>query len=154
MGQLLYKDDHEGLKLFEYEVPIGKSNNSLDHYEDLMSKYGEWTSFKREVRLSGLLESGKRVQFDIESISITVPLGEGDRIVSVQSSAVSIKSMSFILKEDKIEKLTIKCKPLATPMGRIVQEILGQLGRIDIKPRIIDGKVGYFYVDAHERPAA
>ncbi len=149
MGQL-FKDwskSEDNLEYFDYEVLL--NNNTLDQFEDLMSKYKEWTSFKRNIRLTNILESGKRIQFDIESISMFAQLGNSGNMITLQHSALSIKAMSFILKENKIDKLTLRCRVLSTPMGKVVKELMENSIGMDLIPNIIDNKVVYFYVDTH-----
>ena len=104
MGQL-FKDwstsEDDDIEDFDYEVLL--NNNTLDQFEDLMSRYKEWTSFKRDIILTNVLESGKKIQFDIESISMFAQLGNFGNVVSLQMSVLIIKSMSFILKENKVQ---------------------------------------------------
>jgi hypothetical protein len=157
MGQL-FKDwshldpsESDDLEDFDYEVLL--NNNTLDQFEDMMSRYKEWTSFKRDIRLTSILESGKRIQFDIESISMFAQLGNSGNMITLQHSALSIKAMSFILKENKIDKLTLRCRVLSTPMGKVVKELMENSMDIDLKPHIIDNKVVYFYVDTYETAA-
>lgn len=149
MGQLFRKDlDDIDIKYFDFEVSL--KDNTLDQYEKMMSRYSEWKNFKRDIRLTSLLESGKRIQFDIEEISMFVPIGCEDIIVSLQLSTLEIKSMSFILKEDKVEKLTLKCKTLETPMGKVVRDLMDACFPIEIRQNIIDGKINYFYVESEK----
>lgn len=154
MGQV-FKDwstsEDDNLKDFDYEVLL--NNNTLDQFEDLMSRYKEWTSFKRDIRLTSILESGKKIQFDIESISLNAQLGNSGNMISMQLSVLIIKGMSFILKENKIEKLTLRCRLLETSMGKVVKELMENSMNIDLKPHIIDDKVVYFYVDTYETAA-
>ena len=154
MGQL-FKDwstsEDDDIEDFDYEVLL--NNNTLDQFEDLMSRYKEWTSFKRDIILTNVLESGKKIQFDIESISLMAQLGNFGNVVSLQMSVLIIKSMSFILKENKVQKLTLRCKFLSTPMGKVVKELMENSMDIDLKPHIIDNKVVYFYVDTYETAA-
>ena len=153
MGQL-FKDwstEDNDIEYFDYEVLL--NNNTLDQFEDLMSRYKEWTSFKRDIILTNVLESGKKIQFDIESISLMAQLGNFGNVVSLQMSVLIIKSMSFILKENKVEKLTLRCKVLSTPMGKVVKELMENSMDIDLKLHIIDNKVVYFYVDTYETAA-
>ena len=151
----LFKDwstsEDDDIEDFDYEVLL--NNNTLDQFEDLMSRYKEWTSFKRDIILTNVLESGKKIQFDIESISLMAQLGNFGNVVSLQMSVLIIKSMSFILKENKVEKLTLRCKVLSTPMGKVVKELMENSMDIDLKPHIIDNKVVYFYVDTYETAA-
>ena len=152
MGQLFNDwSNIDNLEDFDYEVLL--NNNTLDQFEDLMSKYKEWTSFKRDIRLTSILEAGKKIQFDIESISLNAQLGNFGNVVSLQMSVLIIKSMSFILKENKIEKLTLRCRLLETPMGKVVKELMENSMTVDLKPHIIDNKVVYFYVDTYETAA-
>ena len=154
MGQL-FKDwstsEDDDIEDFDYEVLL--NNNTLDQFEDLMSRYKEWTSFKRDIILTSILESGKKIQFDIESISMFGQFGNSGNILSLQMSVLIIKSMSFILKENKIEKLTLRCRLLETPMGKVVKELMENSMTVDLKPHIIDNKVVYFYVDTYETAA-
>jgi hypothetical protein len=149
MGQLFkdWSESEDNLEDFDYEVLL--KNNTLDQFEDMMSRYKEWTSFKRDIRLTSILESGKRIQFDIESISMFAQLGNSGNMISLQQSALSIKAMSFILKENKIDKLTLRCRVLSTPMGKVVKELMENSMGMDLIPNIIDNKVVYFYVDTH-----
>lgn len=149
MGQLFdnWSESEDNIKDFDYEVLL--NNNTLDQFEEMISKYKEWTEFKRDIRLASILESGKRIQFDIESISIFAQLGNSGNMVSLQQSSIYIKAMSFILKENKIEKLTLRCRVLETPMGKIVKELMENSMDIDLIPHIIDDKVVYFYVDTY-----
>jgi len=154
MGQV-FKDwstsEDDNLEDFDYEVLL--NNNTLDQFEDLMCKYKEWASIKRDIRLTNVLESGKRIQFDIESISMFGQFGNSGNILSLQMAVLRIKSMSFILKENKVEKLTLRCKVLETPMGKVVKELMENSMDIDLKLHIIDNKVVYFYVDTYENAA-
>jgi hypothetical protein len=149
MGQMFsdWSESEDDIKNFDYEVLL--NNNTLDQFEDLMSKYKEWTTFKRDIKLTSILESGKRIQFDIESISMFAQLGNSGNMVSLQQSALYIKAMSFILKENKIEKLTLRCRNLETPMGKAVKELMENYMNIDLKPHIIENKVVYFYLDTY-----
>ena len=153
MGQLFkdWSNTEDNIEDFDYEVLL--QNNTLDQFEDLISRYKEWTSFKRDIRLTNILESGKRIQFDIESISLTAQLGNFGNEVSLQLSTLAIKGMSFILKENKVEKLTLRCRLLETPMGIVVKELMENSLEIDLRPHIIDNKVVYFYVDTYETAA-
>jgi hypothetical protein len=152
MGQLFNDwSNIDNLEDFDYEVLL--NNNTLDQFEDLMSKYKEWTSFKRDIRLTSILEAGKKIQFDIESISLNAQLGNSGNMISMQLSVLIIKGMSFILKENKIEKLTLRCRLLETPMGKVVKELMENSMTVDLRPHIIDNKVVYFYVDTYETAA-
>lgn len=152
MGQLFRKDLNDvDIKYFDFEVSL--KDNTLDQYENMMSRYREWKNFKRDIRLTSLLEAGKRIQFDIEDISMFVPIGCEDIIVSLQLSTLEIKAMSFILKDDKVEKLTLKCRNLETPMGKVVRDLMDACFPIELLQNIVDGKIKYFYVESEKNVA-
>ena len=152
MGQL-FKDWSKSEDIEDFDCEVLLCNNTLDQFENLMSKYKEWNSFKRDIILTNILESGKKIQFDIESISSYAQLGNNGNIVSMQLSVLIIKGMSFILKENNIEKLTLRCRLLSTPMGKVVKEIMENSMYIDLKPHIIDNKVVYFYIETYGNAA-
>ena len=52
-------------------------------------------------------------------------------------------------KENKVEKLTLRCRNLETPMGKVVKELMENYMNIDLKPHIIENKVVYFYLDTY-----
>jgi hypothetical protein len=79
--------------------------------------------------------------------------GNSGNILSLQMAVLRIKSMSFILKENKVQRLTLRCKVLSTPMGKVVKELMENSMDIDLKLHIIDNKVVYFYVDTYENAA-
>lgn len=146
MGQVFLKSEESDLEYFDYDVTL--QNNTLDQFDSLLSKYEEWTSFKRDIKLLNILESGKKIQFDIESIYLFARLGDNENIfLTLQLSVLTIKSMSFILKENKILKLTVRCKLLETPMGKVIKELIENSIEVELRPRIIDDKVVYFYID-------
>ena len=83
-----------------------------------------------------------------------VPLGCEEKIASIQLTALEIKSIRFILKEEKVLKITLKCITLETPMGKIVRDLMAASVPIEIRQHVSDGKIVYFYVESPENNAA
>ena len=101
------------------------NNNTLDQYDKALSTYNEWKSFYRDIKLSTLLE-GKKVQFDVDNIQ---KIGMVQDFITLenpgklQTMAFSISGMTFIIKDNNIEKLTIEAEFLETDCGRKLKEI-------------------------------
>ena len=137
MGQLFETD------LVEHQTEISLNDQTLSQFERVLSRYSEWTSFKREIRLNTLLDDN-RIQFDIDDISEYGFLGDGEILTR---TCILLKSMSFILSGDKIDKLEIKWRVLNTKNGEILRNIIESDIKIDIKMRFKEDVFFYFYID-------
>ena len=136
MGQLF-------ADLVEHQTEISLNDQTLSQFERVLSRYSEWTSFKREIRLNTLLDDN-RIQFDIDDISDYGFLGDGEILTR---TCILLKSMSFILSGDKIDKLEIKWRVLNTKNGEILRNIIESDIKIDIKMRFKEDVFFYFYID-------
>ena len=136
MGQLF-------ADLVEHQTEISLNDQTLSQFERVLSRYSEWTSFKREIRLNTLLDDN-RIQFDIDDISEYGFLGDGEILTR---TCILLKSMSFILSGDKIDKLEIKWRVLNTKNGEILRNIIESDIKIDIKMRFKEDVFFYFYID-------
>lgn len=140
MGQLFEKD------LVEHHTEISLNGQTLSQFERVLSRYSEWISFKREIRLNTLLDD-KRIQFDIDDISEYGFLGDDEVDINLTKTCILLKSMSFILSGDKIDKLEIKWRVLNTKNGEILKNIIESDIKIDIKMRFKEDVFFYFYID-------
>lgn len=140
MGQLFETD------LVEHQTEISLNDQTLSQFERVLSRYSEWTSFKREIRLNTLLDDN-RIQFDIDDISEYGFLGDGEMDINLTRTCILLKSMSFILSGDKIDKLEIKWRVLNTKNGEILRNIIESDIKIDIKMRFKEDVFFYFYID-------
>lgn len=147
MSQLYLKDS---IRKFD----VNTSNSKLEYYEDLLKKFKEWNSIKREIKLTNVLE-GKKVQFDIEDITNSgslwglmidsVGLPES-KDISIEDVCFDIKSMTFILNGNNVEKLTIGIVPLRTEKGKILKSLIESDIDLEISEMIFDDSILYFYV--------
>ena len=129
-------------------------NNTIDQFESMLSKYEEWISNKREIKLLQLLEiENKRIQFDIESISMYIPIGGDNAFVSLQLTAIVANSLSMILNGDNIEKMTLGCTILNTEMGKIIKNIITESLDLTLNIKFNNGLAQYFYIDIPENAA-
>jgi hypothetical protein len=140
MGQLFEKD------LVEHHTEISLNGQTLSQFERVLSRYSEWISFKREIRLNTLLDD-KRIQFDIDDISEYGFLGDDEVDINLTKTCILLKSMSFILSGDKIDKLEIKWRVLNTKNGEILRNIIESDIKIDINMRFKEDVFFYFYID-------
>ena len=120
----------------------------FDDYNESLSNYPTWKSIYREIKLNFLLEGGKKVQFDIDDIQKYITLDDRhSHQVSLKKVCCSITGMTFILNDNKIEKLTLKSKILDTECGKIVKSIID----VDIEVKVsqfIYGKTLNFIIEA------
>ena len=129
-----------------YTTEIKLNGETLSKFEKVLSRHKEWTSFKREIRLNTLLDD-KRIQFDIDDISEYGFLGDYEVDISLSRTCILLKSMSFILSGEKIDKLEIKWRILNTKNGEELRNIIESDIKIDIKMRFKEDTFFYFYVD-------
>jgi hypothetical protein len=147
----------------EFECEVTEIENVLiDQYEEMLSKYGEWISSKREIKIASLLNPDVKIQFDIESLSILAFANEVDysesrwdyKVDNIKDVAIHIKGMTFILKDGIVEKLTLKCRRMETPMGKVVSNIMDAGIDIDMKQMISEYQVKLFYIDTNHKKLA
>ena len=134
----------------KYKVSL-LDNTKLSNYEGLLNRLPQWVQFNREIKLISLLEGSKKIQYDINDIKGSNILGvlgiDNNSVISLNRVAFSIKSMSFIVKDDVVIDLTIMIKILETPMGKDLDSLTGSDIQLYMKQKIVDNEVIYFYLD-------
>lgn len=135
--------------ILKFDVVSSKLN--LDYYEDLLKKFQQWQSIRREIKLTNLLE-GKRVQFDVDEISNTgslwgMILSTPKEYPSLEDACFNIKSMSFIINGDVVEKLTLGIVPLKTDKGKILEDLVESNIEIEIREFLVNKSILYFYIN-------
>lgn len=104
------------------KLNVKLNNNTLDQYDKALSTYNEWKSFYRDIKLSTLLE-GKKVQFDVDNIQKIGMVVTLENPGKLQTMAFTISGMTFIIKDNNIEKLTLEAEFLETECGQKLKEI-------------------------------
>jgi hypothetical protein len=135
----------EDAHLIDRKTKFKLEDVPLLQFEKCLSKFKEWISFKRDIRLNSLLDD-KRVQFNIEDISVFGMLDNTSDILS--SVAFAVKSMSFIIKNECVQELEIIWRPLTTSLGRTLIGLIEAGFYIDIKMKFLNDEFIYFYADA------
>jgi hypothetical protein len=140
----------EDAHLMDRKTKFKLEDVPLLQFEKYLSKFKEWISFKRDIRLNSLLDD-KRVQFNIENISVFGMLDDTSDIPS--SVAFVVKSMSFIIKNECVQELEIIWRPcsigktVTTSLGRTLIGLIEAGFYIDIKMKFLNDEFIYFYAD-------
>lgn len=155
MGRM-FLDGEDRVGEFEWEVEQEGSN--IDQYEDMLSKYQQWISSKREIKLASLLNPGRKVQFDIDSLSLLATAEDSieslQHAISLNKAAIHIKGMTFILKEGIVEKLTLKCRRMDTQVGKTIAELIDSCIELSMRQHAIKGQIIRFYIYSGTKDAA
>ena len=124
--------------LLEYDVVL-ENDVELNHYDRLLTKFPQWKQYKREIKLNVLLNEGRRIGFDVTEISrINSPiygsLGEPQFTdISLKSISFFVRSMSFIIKDNKVDGLKIGLKVLDNTSGKKLSNILESGCLLEVK---------------------
>ena len=74
----------EDAHLIDRKTKFKLEDVPLLQFEKCLSTFKEWISFKRDIRLNSLLDD-KRVEFNIEDISVFGMLDDSSDIISLSS---------------------------------------------------------------------
>jgi len=142
------------MRLFDYKVSFD-GDVKLHHYDRILNRFKQWTQFKRDIKLTYLLES-KRIQYNVEEISSMYGyMGLRDdytklaRISTMSSFCFDVKSMSFIVNGDIVESLSLKVNIIPTAFGIEVMALEESNIKLLMKQCIIEDGVSYFYLDTN-----
>ena len=112
-------------------------DNTLDEYEPYLNRFSEWKQSKREIKLSTLLNEGKKLEFTIELDSKLNSFGgnfieiidsnmesEQPFDVSLNKACGVIEHIKFILNGNKVELLEMEIRFLNTEYGKICKKLI------------------------------
>ena len=138
-------------KTFKVEL----DDNTLEDYESFLSKFGTWTQYKREIKLSTLLNEGKSIEFTIDMAthnhiygSFYLELDDGSDFnidTSLKKVCSALTNARFVLKDNKVSSLELTVKVLQTHFGKILKELLDSGFEFIIKQRL-SSDVCNFYI--------
>ena len=148
MGRLKSKE----MVVYTLEVELD-DDESLDYYEGLLNRYNQWKVFKREVRLTGLLNSGKKVQFDIEDANLLIST-DMDAIQYIRKAVFRADNITFILRDEEIVSMSLSGEIIENTLGNAIKGILDE--GIPLKIKKYNDKRGRitFYIDIEDDNAA
>ena len=138
----------------EYCVEL--NNNLISDYESLLSRFSNWKKYKREINLSQLLDSGKKIEFEVEipnSQSVFyVNITTG--IMDTSGACAVINKLKFLILENNIIELKVYLTVLTTTFGNILRKLINS--GVDLKlyqNTHIEGQVIDFYFELPKQAA-
>lgn len=124
-------------------------NRTILNYENLLSQFDSWKNSKREIVLSQILESDKKIELFVEIDNTQkvfyVESKQGD-IFSYKSAV--IKSIRFVLNGNKVLSLRVDIESISSGYGLKLSELfesgyeLKLLEEIDLK----DNVSGFYFI--------
>lgn len=141
----------------EYNVEL-QEGITLQHYDKLLEKFKEWTEFKRDIKITSLLE-GKKIKFDVEDINSSPSQtifgyrssykGKEDEIKpTIEYTAFIVTDMSYIIKDSFIQELKIKIRTIDVNFENMINQDI----KFKMKQHIFEDRVSYFYIET-ENPS-
>ncbi len=132
----------------EHTFNIDVDGLKIDNYENYLSRFSNWTQYKREINLNLLLESGKKIEFEVDmdnSQSVNyVSFNDKDFDLTVlQRSCAVIKTLRFVISDKFLISLEITLKILDTQWGKILKnlvesDIIPELNQFKVKNQILN----------------
>ena len=134
----------------EHVFNVDVDDLKIDNYEKYLSKFSNWTQYKREINLSLLLESGKKIEFEIEMnnsqmVNYIGFLEKDFEITVLQRSCGVIKKLRFVISEKLLISLEVTLKILDTEWGKILRNLIQSDVIPELNQHKIDEQVVNFY---------
>jgi hypothetical protein len=100
----------------------------ISDFEPILDPFSNWIQFKREIKLSSILE-GKKIEYLIEDInSVQNPiyglLEQSGHIVEIKKISFLIKEILFNIKDQDVLNLEVKIESLNTEYGKTIQSLI------------------------------
>jgi hypothetical protein len=128
---------------------ILESGIKIENYENILSNFSNWKEYKRQINLNLVLESGKKIQFDLEILNssrvfyISVNCKE-----SLRNACSVVKKLTFIIKKGNVIELEVEIETLSTHYGKIIEKIIKSGIELKLSQYLdSEGNVGNFYFD-------
>ena len=139
------------------EFNVELSSNKISDYENLLSRFSNWKKYKREINLSQLLDSGKKIEFevDIPNSQSVFYVNISTDIMNTSGACAVINKLTFIILENNVIDLKVSITVLMTTFGNILRNLLDS--NIDLKlyqnTHIKRGQVIDFYFELPKQAA-
>ena len=139
------------------EFNVELNNNKISDYENLLSRFSNWKKYKREINLNQLLESDKKIEFevDIPNSQSVFYVNISTDIMNTSGACAVINKLTFIILENNVIDLKVSITSLNTTFGNILRNLLDS--NIDLKlyqnTHIKRGQVIDFYFELPKQAA-
>ena len=134
------------------ELKVETSGEHIDHYESVLSKFSNWKQYRRDIILSDLLNTGKKIEFivDIKNHilgAIYIDFKNDDSFdTSLNKACAAIQQLKFILKDNHVESLDITIKVLDTKYGKELKNVIESGKEVSVKQIKKDNKFFKFSI--------
>ena len=103
-------------------------DSKISDFEPILSTFSNWTQFKREIKLSSILE-GKKIDYIIEDINsaqnhIYGLLDQSGHLVEIKKISFLIKEILFTIKGQDVLSLEVRIESLNTEYGKTIQSLI------------------------------
>jgi hypothetical protein len=128
------------------ELKVETSCEHIDHYESMLSKFSNWKQYRRDIILSDLLNTGKKIEFIVDIKYhifgvIYIDFKNDDSFdISLGKACASIQQLKFILKDNHVESLDITIKVLDTEMSKELKDVIESGTEVMVKQIKSDNK--------------
>ncbi len=137
----------------KFELQLDDISSKFSSFYTILERMPEFNSFKRDILINNILDSSKRTQFDITEVKgnpLYGTTGQPDRFAANSTVSFKVKSMTFIIKNDIVEKLSIIIETMETLNGEIIENIINSDIELQLKISYINGMIspyGGFYLE-------
>lgn len=137
----------------KFELQLDDISSKFSSFYTILERLPEFSSFKRDIRINNILDSSKRTQFDILEIKgnpLYGTTGQPNHILGLSTVSFKVKSMTFIIKNEIVEGLSITIETMETKNGEIIEGILNNDIDVQLKIAYINGMIspyGGFYLE-------
>lgn len=138
------------------EFDIELYNNKISDYENLLSRFSNWKKYKREINLNQLLESGKKIEFevDIPNSQSVFYVNISSDMMNTSGSCATINKLTFIILENNVINLKASITVLRTTFGNILTNLLeSDINLKLLQYRNIEGQIEDFYFEIPKQAA-
>ncbi len=134
----------------EHIFDINVVGLKIDNYESYLSKFSNWKEYKREINLNTLLESGKKIEFEVEidnsqSVSFVGFKNTESEVQYLDKGCAVIQKLRFIILNNLILSLQVKLKTLNTNWGKILKDLIESNLTPELFQQNIEGQIINFY---------
>jgi hypothetical protein len=138
------------------EFNVELSSNKISDYENLLSRFSNWKKYKRQINLSQLLDSGKKIEFEVNipNSQSVFYVNISTDIMNTSGACAVINKLTFIILENNVIDLKVSITVLTTTFGNILRNLLDS--NIDLKlhqHKNIEGKIDNFYFELPKQAA-
>ena len=136
---------------------IIKEGTPIEYFDSILSGFPEWIQFKREIKLTTLLE-GKKIEYRVEDILKEKPifglLEEVGDVFELGKIAFIIRGLIFKIKDGIVLELKTNIETLESESGVIVDSLINSEIQLNLVYRVSNrGEIPYFFVDFPKQTA-